>query len=444
MSNKPIQGRLSRSARLGRVAAGAGARLISGNGKSDNFVKTVDSLVDQLSQMRGAAMKLGQALSTLEFPGLDPDQADYVRARLASLRDDVPPVSWPEMERVLLEEWQGEMLIEVEEEAAAAASIGQVHRGRDQEGRRVAVKIQYPGVAEAVEADMRNLKLLSPLLKQLLPGVEIKDLLAELRERVAEECDYELEAQNHRQIYRHFRNHPFIYVPRVDRSLSTRRVLVTDWVDGDDFAAVCQRDEAARDRYCEIIFRFFYSTAGEVGLALGDPHPGNYLLCPDGRVAFFDFGMVRRLTANYLADEAGVLTALKEESAADLVAAMSRLGYRAEELDKAEGQLLLAQMRRLSWWILAEEPIRLDSEKAWRATKEIQDRSSDEFRVMASLRLPPEALLLRRMEGLIFQTAVALEAKADWGALYDELVAGNDPKTDLGREHKVWRRLTSR
>lgn len=439
MAEGPIKGRVERSARLGKVAAGAGARMLSRSDKSTNLVKTVDSLVDQLAQMRGAAMKLGQALSTLEFPGLDPEQADYVRERLASLRDDAPAVSWAEMERVLLDEWQGEIELDsIEEEAAAAASIGQVHRAIDRDGREVAVKIQYPGIAETVEADMRNLKLLSPLLRQLLPGVEIKDLLNELQERISEECDYELEAGNHRQIYRHFRNHPFIYVPRVDRELSTRRVLVSDWVEGYGFDQVKQMDAETRDRYGEIIFRFFYSTARETNIVLGDPHPGNYLLCPDDKVAFFDFGMVRHMQQGYLDEEARVLQALEEDNAAELISAMAALGYQTDNLDQRESETLLRQMQQLSWWILANEPLRLDSESAWQATRDIQNRKSEDFRILSSLRLPPEALLLRRMEGLVFQTAVSLEAEANWGALYNELVGSGDPATELGREHRAW------
>src|SRR5664279_5188040 len=114
----------------------------------------------------------------------------------------------------------------------------QVYRGRTHDGREVAIKVQYPGIAESVEADMRNLMLLSPLLRQLMPGLQVKDLLGELRERIVEECDYELEASNHRRLERFWRGHPFVLVPRVHTELSRRRVLVTDWVDGITFEQV--------------------------------------------------------------------------------------------------------------------------------------------------------------------------------------------------------------
>src|SRR4051794_1097648 len=279
--------------------------------------------------MRGAAMKAGQVLSTVEFPGLDEDQSEYLQSRLASLRDNVPPVSWKDMRKVLASDWgqKPEQVLEhIEPEPAAAASIGQVYRGRTDDGREVAIKIQYPGIAESVEADMRNLLLLSPILRQLMPGLEVRDLLAELRERIVEECDYELEASNHRRVERFWRGHPFVVVPAVDTELSTRRVLVTDWVDGIGFAAVGEQPDEVRDRYAQIVYRFFYGTALYLGVALGDPHPGNYLLCDDGRVAFVDFGMMRRLPPGYLQREAVVARGVREADEATVMAGVGGVG----------------------------------------------------------------------------------------------------------------------
>src|ERR1700761_5535144 len=311
----PTRSRIARTARLGRVAVSGAGRMAGdrldargtaeqqGRRRGDRVVAPIDALVDQLAVMRGAAMKAGQVLSTIEFPGLDEDQAAHLQARLASLRDNAPAVDWRQMRRVLEQEW-GEpperVLGSIEHRPAAAASIGQVYRARAQDGRELAIKVQYPGVAESVESDMRNLRLISPLLRQLMPGLEVSDVIAELRERTVEECDYELEASNHRRVARFWRGHPFVLVPPVDTELSRRRVLVTEWVDGMSFEAVTAQPEAVRDRYAEIIYRFFYETARHLGLALGDPHPGNYLLSPDDRVAFFDFGMMRRLPPGYV------------------------------------------------------------------------------------------------------------------------------------------------
>ena len=158
------------------------------------------------------------------------------------------------------------MFAEFDERAFAAASIGQVHRATTLDGDQVVVKVQYPGVAEAVDSDLRNATLLLPLIRRLAPGLDARPLLAELRERIGEELDYELEAQHQRRVERLFRGHPFIRVPRVRTDLSTRRVLVSEYVEGERFEAVRALDQAQRDRYGEIVFRFFF------GLLYRDRH----------------------------------------------------------------------------------------------------------------------------------------------------------------------------
>jgi predicted unusual protein kinase regulating ubiquinone biosynthesis (AarF/ABC1/UbiB family) len=404
----------------------------------------VDALVDQLAVMRGAAMKAGQVLSTVEFPGLDEDQSAYLQARLASLRDNVPAVSWKDMRMVLSREWGEQperVLAHIDAEPAAAASIGQVYRGRMSDGREVAVKVQYPGIAESVEADMRNLLLLSPLLRQLVPRLDVKDLLAELRERIVEECDYELEASNHRRVERFWRRHPSVLVPAVDSELSTRRVLVTEWVDGISFDEVTREPDEVRDRYAQIVYRFFYVTALNLGVALGDPHPGNYLLCDDGRVAFVDFGMMRRLPPGYLEREAVVARGVREADEATVVAGMRELGYLPGEPSEWDGELLLDYMRSVSWWLYAEEPLRLAPEDLWRSSDLLRDEDTrSQIAQLRRMTLPPEALLLRRMEGLLFQTAATLRACAPWGRLLRELIEGGEPVGELGAQHAEWLR----
>jgi predicted unusual protein kinase regulating ubiquinone biosynthesis (AarF/ABC1/UbiB family) len=453
-AKRPVSGRMARTARLGRVAAGGAARWagdrLDARGseaeqqrrRGDRVVATIDSLVDQLAVMRGAAMKAGQVLSTVEFPNLDPDQSEHLQRRLASLRDNVPAVGWEDMREVLASEWgqRPEQVLEsIETEPAAAASIGQVYRGRSREGTEVAVKVQYPGVAEAVVSDMRNLRMLAPVLRRLMPGLEVRELLAELGERITEECDYELEAANHRRLARFWRRHPFVRVPAVDMSLSRRRVLVTEWVDGMNFERIAERPEPVRDRFAEIVYRFFYVTAGELHVALGDPHPGNYLLCEDGRVAFFDFGMVRDLPGEYLSREARVFAAIRDGDPRELVAGMRELGYLPGPSAEWDGALLLEQMRAAAWWFVDDEPRRLAPEDLWRGTESLREGSGDQvMEQMRRMTLPPEALLLRRMEGLLFQIACTVRAEARWGPLLRELVEAGPPVGALGAEHAEW------
>jgi len=449
----PTRGRATRTLRLGRVAAGGAVRWagdrVDGRGseedqrrrRGDRLVATIDSLVDQLATMRGAAMKAGQVLSTVEFPGLDEDQSAHLQGRLASLRDNVPAVGWKEMRKVLADEWGTDperILGSIDPEPAAAASIGQVYRGRTTDGKDVAVKVQYPGIGEAVESDMRNVRMLAPLLRRLMPGLDVKPVLAELSERIAAECDYELEASSHRLLARFWRGHPFITVPVVDTSLSRRRVLVSEWMDGIDFAAVGREPDPVRDRYAQIVYRFFYGTLRELDLALGDPHPGNYLLCDDGRVAFLDFGMVRKLPHDYLDREAVIFAAIRSGDEAALVSALRELGYLQDGADW-DGLLLLEHMRAMSWWLRGDRPLRLSPEDMWRGSEALREqRNTELLQQMRNMTLPPEALLLRRMEGLLFQVAATLRAEARWGALLAELVEGHEPIDELGREHALW------
>ncbi|MEA2123740.1 MAG: hypothetical protein QOI80_522, partial [Solirubrobacteraceae bacterium] len=208
--NAPISSRLRRTTRLGSLVASQGGRIAGGRAldsmRSDaareraqakRTADVVEQIVVQLGRMKGAAMKVGQVLSTIEFPGMEEEGADRIQRRMAELRDSAPSVPWPRLEKLMAVEW-GEpvknVLADIEPEAMAAASIGQVHRATTRDGTEVAVKVQYPGIAEAVDADLRNLRLLMPLLARIAPGLDTKSLADELRERISEELDYELEA----------------------------------------------------------------------------------------------------------------------------------------------------------------------------------------------------------------------------------------------------------
>src|SRR3954462_986829 len=276
MAENPPTSRIARPRRLGGLVAGQGLRGAGTRAanalRSDEAAEaatgeraaaTARELVKQLGQMRGAAMKIGQVLSTVDFTAIPESEREEFKETLAALRDDVPPLPFKQIERLLKDELDmplAEAFDDFEEQAFAAASIGQVHRATTKDRKRVAVKIQYPGIAEAVETDLRNAQMLFPLVKRLAPGLDVKALARELRERIGDELDYEGEAQNHRAMARAWRNHPFVYVPQVDTHLSRRRVLVTEYLQGRKFEEVKQLDDARRDRFGEIVFRFFFGT----------------------------------------------------------------------------------------------------------------------------------------------------------------------------------------
>src|SRR3954470_4407737 len=339
MADSPPRNRVARSAKVGGLVAGQSARW-AGTRAANRLRSPEDAdaatgeraaalareLVKQLGQLRGAAMKVGQVLSTIDFTAIPESEREDFKATLAALRDDVPPLPYKKVRKLLEEELGGRVsdhFDSFEEEAFAAASIGQVHRAVTLDGDAVAVKIQYPGVAEAVESDLRNLSLLLPLVKRLAPGLDVKALYGELRERIAEELDYELEAQNHRAVERAFRGHPFAHVPKVHTDLSSRRVLVTDLLSGRRFEEV----KAERDRFGEIVFRFYFSLLARMRRVCGDPHPGNYLLLDDGRVGFLDFGLMRSLDAEQLEGERALARAVVAHDAEAVHAILAELGY---------------------------------------------------------------------------------------------------------------------
>jgi predicted unusual protein kinase regulating ubiquinone biosynthesis (AarF/ABC1/UbiB family) len=449
-------GRLARTARIGGLVTGQGLRwagMRTANrvrsperaavARDERTAATVRELVDQLSRMRGAAMKVGQLFSLIELDGLPEAQRDELQARLATLRDDVPPVPFPRLEKLMRQELGAPLdrvFAEFDTRAFAAASIGQVHRATSRDGDEVVVKVQYPGVAEAVESDLRNATLLLPLIRRLAPGLDVKPLLAELRDRIGEELDYELEAQHQRRVQRLFRGHPFITVPRVRTDLSTRRVLVSDYVAGERFEAVTALDQPARDRYGEIVFRFYFGLLYRHGIALGDPHPGNYLLCPDGRVAFLDYGLVRDVGAARLDAERAIAHAVRADDAPALARALVAGGYiPAAHADGLDAELALTMTRAATRWYALPGKRRLSPERRRPRDAEPGDAQPGDAEREAAFReqagrftLPPETILIRRMHALVAIVLTRLRASADWGGIAAEYLHGEPPATELG------------
>jgi predicted unusual protein kinase regulating ubiquinone biosynthesis (AarF/ABC1/UbiB family) len=400
----------------------------------------VHELVDQLGRMRGAAMKVGQMISMVDFDGLPDDQRDELQQKLATLRDSIPPMPFARLEKLLRKELGvplGDVFSDFDERAFAAASIGQVHRASTLDGDEVVVKVQYPGVAEAVETDLRNAMLLVPLVKRLAPGLDAKALGWEMRERIGEELDYELEAQNQRRIERLMRGHPFIYVPHVYTDLSTRRVLVSEYVEGERFEVVRRAGEPQRDRYGEIVFRFFFGLLYRDRIALGDPHPGNYLLRPDGRVCFLDFGLLRDIDADRLTAEAAISLAVRENNAAKLKDALITGGYLpGARADSVHAEFALKLMRRATKWYAVPGQRRFSDESDHRGRERERPETSERDAIKSQINqftVPPESILIRRMHGVVAIVLHNLRAGADWGAIAAEYLHGEPPATELGQ-----------
>src|SRR5690349_16327001 len=306
------QSRIGRSAKLGTVigkqatkyAGTAAANVVRSEESSQErletrHVETALKMASVLGEMKGAAMKIGQMASFIDVDFLPPEYREIYQEQLGKLRTSAPAMPWDKVQHVLEEEYDDNpdrVFAEIEHEAFAAASIGQVHRATLHDGTPVAVKVQYPGIADALESDVANAGILVRLARVLAPGLDAKAVAAELRERVLEELDYEFEAQNQRAFARAYEGHPFIFVPKVHSRLSRRRVLVSDYVQGRGFDDVKDLEQDERDIFGEIVFRFCFGSIYHLQHFNADTHPGNYLLMDDGRVAFLDFGMTKRLT----------------------------------------------------------------------------------------------------------------------------------------------------
>ena len=440
--------RVRRTATVGKLAASEavkqfGTRAVNvtrGDEASERALakrqlQTAKQIVTALGTMKGAAMKLGQVMSFLDVGLVGEEYREEFQRELAKLRDAAPTVSFKQMRRVIEEDLEGpisEVFASFDEDAIAAASIGQVYRATLHDGREVAVKVQYPGVAAAVRADMQNLDMIMRLLKRMTPGMDAKAIATEIRERIGEELDYELEAQNHSSLARIFRGHPFIAVPEVLTSLSRERVLVTEFVEGVGFEELKTRPQSERDRIGEIVFRFFLGCLYRHRQFSGDPHPGNFLLLADGRVAFLDFGLFKRMEREPVALELACQRAVSEGDAGELHRLLAQSGFLPEP-DRVDPEHLLAFIESAIWWYTtADEPVQLTPETATQVMLESSDPRSSYFPEMRHQDMRPEHLFGRRMELLTLAVLSQLRARANWHRIAREWMYGEEPVTELG------------
>jgi predicted unusual protein kinase regulating ubiquinone biosynthesis (AarF/ABC1/UbiB family) len=399
-------------------------------------VETAKQIVAVLGTMKGAAMKLGQVMSFLDV-GLVPEEyREEFQRELGKLRDAAPTVSFKQMRKVIegdLEERLAAVFEDFEEEPIAAASIGQVYRARLREdGREVAVKVQYPGVAAAVRADLQNVDMLMRLLKRMTPQLDVRSLAREVRERIGEELDYELEASNQRSLARIYRGHPFIKIPEVVSERSRERVLVSELVRGAGFEELKGHPQADRDRLGEIVFRFFLGSLYRHRQFSGDPHPGNFMQLADGRVAFLDFGLFKRLDAAPVELELSAQRAVIERDARALHTLMAQSGFLPDPT-RVEPEEVLAYVADVIGWYTTDEVVALTPELATEVLIEGSDPRSRHFRHMRHQDMRAEHLLGRRMETLTLAVLSQLRASANWYRIAREWIYGEEPVTELGR-----------
>ncbi|HEU5005690.1 MAG TPA: AarF/UbiB family protein [Jatrophihabitantaceae bacterium] len=406
MSDIP-QRRVARTARLASLPLGVAGRATIGLGRrmtgrsaeditADLQARTAEQLFTVLGELKGGAMKLGQALSVFEAALPEESAAPY-REALTKLQEAAPPMPAATVHQVLDEQfgrsWP-DRFSSFDDVPAAAASIGQVHKAVWSDGREVAVKLQYPGAGPALLADFTQLSRLAWLFARLSPGLEVKPLLAELKERVLEELDYTLEAQSQRAFAAAYAGDPDIVIPRV--VASAPKAVVTEWLDGTPLSRIIAagtQDE--RDHAGSLLALLHYSAPERAGLLHADPHPGNFRITADGRLGVVDFGAVARLPDGS-PEPLGRLTRLALDGDGDaLVTMMRELGFIRPGVD-------LAPEAVMDYFGPVLDPLRSDTftfSREWmrQQAARIGDPRSEEAKVGRMFNLPPTYLLIHRV-----------------------------------------------
>jgi predicted unusual protein kinase regulating ubiquinone biosynthesis (AarF/ABC1/UbiB family) len=437
--------RVGRTAKIGGLAAGqairqAGTRAANVTrdepGRSAalerRHIEAAEQIVEALGTMKGAAMKVGQVLSFLDT-GLVPEEyREEFQRKLAALRDAAPTVTFREMRKVIeheLDEPLSEAFADFNEEPIAAASIGQVYRATLLDGREV----QYPGVAAAVRADMQNLGLILRLARRIAPGLDPKAIGEEIRSRIGEELDYELEAQNQRSLARIYRDHPFIVIPDVVTSLSHERMMVSDYVHGTGFEELKKYPQPERDRIGEMIYRFYFGCLYRHGQFSGDPHPGNSMLLRDGRMAFFDFGLFKRMPPGAVELEIEMARAIIDGDAEAIMRLGTEVGF-FRDPEKFNPDRVLAHFRAATSWYTCDREVALSPEYATQVMIDMSDPRSEYFGYLRQESAPPDHIFGRRMEVLTLAVLAQLRARGNFNRIAREWFYDDPPTTELGAQ----------
>ena len=445
--------RLERGLTAARLAARGGVRYASSAPKlfaaagehreqlrHDLALRTAEDVTATLGTMKGVLMKLGQMASYVD-DGLSP----AARRTLSRLQDSVPPMSSDLAAQVITEELgqpPDRLFAAWDPEPIAAASIGQVHRAITHNGVAIAVKVQYPGIAETIEADLGNVALLRRMLKIMAPSQDVPALLAELRERVTEELDYRREARNQRLFADFYDGHPTIHVPRVIEEYSARRVVTSELADGARYAELRGWSQAEKDLAAETIYRFVFRSLYEQHAFNGDPHPGNYLFGGGGRVTFLDFGLVKHFTDEELRPLVAMVKYLCVEKAPEAFrAAMVDAGFLLADTPLPTDQIV-EHMALFYDTVREPGPRTMTSDYASAVTRRFFDFRSP---LAPYARIPRSYVILQRINLGLFALLGELSATADWRRIAEEIwpFVQAPPSTPMGEAEAAWRLRTS-
>ena len=441
----PLGGRVQRGTSLARLSASTGAGYVAARVRNLRDRELADALfheataqkvLEVLGTMKGAAMKVGQLASFVDLD-LPPEVQATYHDVLAGLRDAAPAADSGAIARTLTEEFGAppdEVFATWDPDPIASASIGQVHRARLHDGSQVVTKVQYPGIAEAVESDLANAEAFMPLAKMISPNLDVRPLVTELRDRVLDELDYQREAQYQHAFWERYDGHPFVRVPRVHHELCRPRVLVMEYASGLSFdQMLATASERERLRYGEIIYRFVYGSLHRFRLFNADPHPGNYLFPGDGTVVFLDFGSVKLFPSAVRAQIQRQLRAVIDGDAAALLTALEAGGFIPPSA-RPDPQRLLEWLRLFNTPVVADREWTYTPEFAREVIRSTTDPRYGAVDMLRKLNLPSDYLLLNRIQWGINSILGRLRATANWHRIGREFWDDAPPATPLGAE----------
>jgi len=430
--------RLARSLQPARLAGSAavrwaGAHLAFGEKrqakKRQAMLRTAEDVTRTMGEMKGAVMKVGQILSLMT--GVLPEE---MASQLATLQAGAPPMSFDLVAEVFEREYgkrPEEVFRRFERQPFAAASIGQVHRAELRDGTRVAVKVQYPGVREAIDHDLANVGMMLRVGGLVARGLDVGTVVKDLEAGIRAELDYLREAAWQQRFFDAFEGHGFVRVPRVYHELTRPTVLVQEYVEGKPFAAAVALPQAERDRIGEMIYRFCFGSLYRHGLFNGDPHPGNYLLCDDGKMAFVDYGCVAEFSRETLDGFMRLIRALNDQDLEAWRAATEAIGILLPNAPFPTAQVY----EHMHWYwapILADE-VEFTPELAAEMVRRNTMTSGLGGQINKHCNVPEGMVFLTRINFGLAGLLAGLRAKGPWRAIVKEYVDGDAPCTELGR-----------
>ena len=401
-------------------------------------IETAEQAVGLLGDMKGALMKVGQMASYL-----DQGLPENVRHTLAQLQQDAPPMSVDLVAAVIEQELgrpPGVLFAEWDGDPIAAASIGQVHRAITHDGRAVAVKVQYPGVDQAIGSDLATADVVFRGLAMMFPGLEPDPVVEELKLRITEELDYVKEAENQRAFAAYYEGHPFIHIPDVVDELSTGRVLTSELAVGARFDEVVQWSEHERNLAAETIYRFAFGSIYRLGAFNGDPHPGNYLFRPGGQVTFLDFGLVKRFSRSSLEGFEHMLTSIVlEPDAAAFRRTIERLGLLHPGADFTDEDVV-AYFGHFYDFVATRGPYTITEEYASATVRHIFDQGGEFAEIRKAANVPTDFVIIQRINLGLYAIFGQLNATGDWRRIAEELWPWIDgpPSTPMAEQAMSW------